>query len=125
MTKSGGDKGRRGESLAAQYLARLGYRIIEQNYRAPCGEVDIIAKDLGTLVFVEVKTRSGAGFGTPAEAVTQRKRQQISKAALVYLSQHKLLNEAARFDVVSVLLRPDEEAQLELIKNAFDLAYEG
>lgn len=125
MTKARGDKGRRGEDLAAQYLARLGYRIIEQNYRAPCGEVDIIAKDQGTLVFVEVKTRTGVGFGTPAEAVTHRKRQQISKAALVYLSQQRLLTEAARFDVVSVLLRTGEDAQVELIKNAFDLAYEG
>ena len=125
MTKARGEKGRRGEELAVQYLARHGYRIIQQNYRASCGEVDIIAKDKDALVFVEVKTRTGSGFGSPAEAVTYRKRQQISKTALVYLSQHRLLNEPARFDVVSVLLSKGAEPHIELITNAFELAYEG
>ena len=118
-------KGRYGEDLAAQYLARHGYRIILQNYRVPCGEVDIIAKDKEVLAFVEVKTRTGSGFGSPAEAVTYRKRQQISRTALVYLSQQGWLNEPARFDVVSVLFGPDIEPRIELIKNAFDLDYEG
>jgi len=125
MTKARGDKGRYGEELAAQYLTRHGYRIIQQNFRATCGEVDIVAQDKNTLVFVEVKTRTGTGFGSPSEAVTHRKRQQISKTALVYLSQQRLLNEPARFDVVAILLRKDAEPYIELIKNAFDLAYEG
>ena len=125
MTKARGEKGRYGEDLAAKFLTRHGYRIIQLNYRASCGEVDIVAQDKDTLVFVEVKTRTGTGFGSPAEAVTHRKRQQISKTALVYLSQQRLLNEPARFDVVAVLLRKDAEPLIELIKNAFDLAYEG
>ena len=125
MTKVRAEKGRHGEDLAAQYLTRQGYRIIQQNFRASCGEVDIIAQDKNTLAFVEVKTRTSTSFGPPAEAVTHRKRQQISKTALAYLSQERLLNEPARFDVVAVLLRKDAEPHIELIKNAFDLAYEG
>lgn len=125
MSKASGEKGRYGEDLAVQYLIRQGYHIIQQNYRAPCGEVDIVAQDRDVLVFVEVKTRTGQGFGSPAEAVTYRKRQQISRTALFYLSQQRLLNEPARFDVVAVLLKQDAEPQIELIKNAFDLAYEG
>ncbi len=125
MTKARGEKGRHGEDLAAQYLARQGYRIIQKNFRAPCGEIDIIAEDKGVWVFVEVKTRTGLGFGPPAESVTYRKRQQISKTALVYLSQQRLLNAPARFDVVAVLLIKGAEPQIELMKNAFDLAYQG
>lgn len=125
MTKAGAAKGRQGEDLAEQYLRRRGYRIIQRNYRAPCGEIDIIAEDKGVLVFVEVKTRTGSGFGTPAESVTFRKRQQISKAALVYLGQQLLFGAAARFDVVAVLLGKSSEPRIELIKNAFDLSYEG
>ena len=90
MSKTRGETGRYGEDLAAKYLTQHGYRIIQQNYRASCGEVDIVAKDNDVLVFVEVKTRTGQGFGSPAEAVTYRKRQQISRAALVYLSQQRL-----------------------------------
>lgn len=125
MTKASSERGRRGEELAAAYLTRHGYRIIQQNYRVSCGEVDIIAYDKDTLVFVEVKTRTGAGFGAPAEAVTYRKRQQISKTALVYLSQQRLLNGPARFDVVAVLLINGAVPHIELFKNAFDLSYDG
>lgn len=125
MTKARLAKGRYGEELAAQYLTRHGYRIIQQNFRVSCGEIDIVAQDKDALAFVEVKTRTGSGFGLPAEAVTCRKRQQISRTALVYLSQHRLLNVSARFDVVSVVLSQNAEPHIELIKNAFELAYEG
>ncbi len=118
-------KGRQGEDLAVQHLTQQGYCIIQQNYRVSCGEIDIIARDKGVLVFVEVKTRTGSDFGTPAEAVTYRKRQQISKAALVYLQQKRLFGAAARFDVVAILLDHGLEPQIELIKNAFDLSYGG
>lgn len=121
MTKANNEKGRRGEELAAQYLTRQGYRILTQNFRVACGEVDIIAQDRDSLVFVEVKTRTGPCFGSPAEAVTFRKRQQISKTALVYLSQQGLFNRPARFDVVAILLRNNAEPHIELIRNAFDM----
>jgi len=124
MSKASGQTGRQGEDLAEQYLVRHGYRIIARNYRVPCGEVDIIARDNGVVTFVEVKTRKGTRFGSPAESVTLRKRQQISKAALVYLGQHSLTSQPARFDVVSIELRQGSEPQIALIKDAFELAYE-
>ncbi len=125
MTKARGETGRQGEELAVQHLTRQGYRIIARNFRVSCGEVDIIAQDNGVLVFIEVKTRTGSGFGSPAESVTFRKRQQISKTALVYLGQHKLTDSPARFDVVSVSLIQGAEPRIEVIKNAFDLCYAG
>ena len=125
MTKARAAKGRQGEELAVRHLTQQGYRIIQQNYRVSCGEIDIVAQDKGVWVFVEVKTRTSSDFGTPAEAVTFRKRQQISKAALVYLEQKRLVGAAARFDVVAILLGQGTEPRIELIKNAFDLSYEG
>jgi len=125
MTKARGETGRHGEELAVHFLSRQGYRIIARNYRVSCGEVDIIAQESGVLVFIEVKTRTGSGYGHPAESVTFRKRQQISKAALVYLGKERLMDRPARFDVVSVLLRQGAEPQVEVIKNAFDLSYAG
>lgn len=122
MTKARGEKGRRGEELAAQYLVKHGYLVVARNYRVPCGEIDIIAHDKGTLVFVEVKTRSSLGFGSPAESVTPRKQRQIAKAALVFLGQMSGgMNRTARFDVVSVILLNNDPPRIELIKNAFDL----
>lgn len=117
--------GRRGEELAAQHLVSLGYQVVARNYRVPCGEVDIIAQDKDTLVFVEVKTRSSLGFGLPAEAVTLRKQKQIAKAALFYLGKVGGLHRPARFDVVSVVLTSQATPRIELIKNAFDLPFEG
>ena len=111
--------GRRGEARAARYLKGLGYRIIMRNYRAPSGEVDIIAMDGDTLVFVEVKARKGDSFGSPMEAVDQRKQKKITDAALFYLSSLRE-QPPARFDVVGVLLR-GWRAELEHIKDAFGL----
>jgi putative endonuclease len=115
--------GKLGEDLAISYLEKKGYQIKERNFRVRAGEVDIVAVDHDVLVFVEVKARSGAGFGTPAEAVTLRKQQQIAKAALFYINKHDLHTSEARFDVVSVLVRKTGTTQIELIKNAFDLSY--
>lgn len=114
--------GARGEEIAVAYLIRQKYRIIETNFRCRCGEVDIIARDGKTLVFVEVKTRRTASYGLPQLAVTPFKQRQISKAALTYLSKNRLMEESARFDVVSVLL-VDTSPTVDHIKNAFDLAY--
>ncbi|MBA3014526.1 MAG: YraN family protein [Proteobacteria bacterium] len=125
MTKARGEKGRRGEELAAEFLLNLGYQVKVRNYRVPCGEVDIIAEDKGTIVFVEVKTRSSLGFGLPAEAVTPRKQRQIAKAALFFLGQNRAMSRPARFDVVSVVLAAGGPPRIELIKNAFDLTFEG
>jgi putative endonuclease len=114
--------GARGEEIAVAYLKRQKYRIIETNFRCRCGEVDIIARDGKTLVFVEVKTRRTASYGLPQLAVTPFKQRQISKAALTYLSKNRLMEENARFDVVSIFLL-DTSPTVDHIKNAFDLAY--
>ncbi len=116
--------GRQGEDLAAVYLQNMGYKILARNYRLRSGEVDIIADDAGTLVFVEVKARSGLTFGQPYEAVTPRKQRQLSKVALEYISRQGVREVGpARFDVVAVLFENNRPPAVEVIKNAFDLCY--
>lgn len=109
--------GQRGERLAARYLKRLGYRILKRNYRSPSGEVDIIAMDGGTMVFVEVKTRSSDTFGSPAEAVGYHKRKRVCAAAMLYLSGLPQ-QPSARFDVIGIRLR-GWRSEVEHIKDAF------
>jgi putative endonuclease len=111
-----------GEDLAGAYLRKQKYTIVETNYRCRSGEVDIIAKDGAVLVFIEVKTRRTSTYGPPQLAVTAFKQRQLSKAALTYLAQKKLVNNPARFDVIAVLLHGPNPS-IEHIKNAFELAY--
>jgi putative endonuclease len=125
VTDTKGEKkelGRRGEELAAQYLRRNGYELIQRNYVCKMGEMDIIAKEKDTLVFIEVKTRTSTTFGPPQLAVNPKKQLQMSKVALYFLKEKKLENAKARFDVVAILLGPKGE-EIELIKDAFDLKY--
>ncbi|MEJ2689334.1 MAG: YraN family protein [Deltaproteobacteria bacterium] len=114
--------GLQGEEAAVRYLQARGYKILERNFRCRAGEVDIIAEEKGDLVFVEVKARSSNRFGDPAEAVTSRKQGQISKAALCYLGDRHH-GKAARFDVVTVLFSGNRVARVEIIRDAFELAY--
>ena len=112
-----------GEAMAADFLRRSGYRIIARNYRTRMGEVDIIARDGDTLVFVEVKTRRDGGmYGHPKYAVNRAKQRKISKAALWYLKETGQTGCRARFDVVT-LIAGKGESRMELVKNAFELAY--
>ena len=94
--------GAQGEDAAAKHLIKQGCTILERNYRIRSGEVDIIAKEADTLVFVEVKTRRSGRFGTPAEAVNEKKRRRICAAALQYVSENAAGDMPARFDVVEV-----------------------
>jgi len=112
--------GKRGEEVALRFLKKKGYRIIEKNYACKMGEMDIIAKEKDTLVFIEVKTRTSALFGPPQLAVNFSKQRQLSKVALNYLKENRLEEAKARFDVVAILLGQKEEG-IELIRNAFDL----
>ena len=112
--------GRRGEEVAFRFLKKKGYRIIEKNYVCRMGEMDIIAKEKDTLVFIEVKTRTSALFGPPQLAVNFSKQRQLSKVALNYLKEKRLEDVKARFDVVAILLGQSQE-EIELIKDAFDL----
>lgn len=114
--------GKRGEEIACCHLLKNGYRILRRNYRTRLGEIDIIAEEKGTLVFVEVKTRRSHSFGGPFEAVGQEKCRQISRVALQYLEKEGKQNQPARFDVVGVMLPQDSQPQIETIKNAFDLS---
>ena len=99
------------------------YQILERNYRCLLGEMDIIAREKGSLVFVEVKTRATKDFGGPAAAVHERKQRQLSRIALLYLNQKKIRDVPARFDVVAVDLS-GSKPRIEVIQNAFDLLYE-
>ena len=93
-----------GEKVAGEWLKKNGYAIIERNFRCKAGEIDIIACRGGTLVFTEVKTRTGDIFGTPAEAVDRRKQQHMRRAAAWYLQAHRIHDTPVRFDVVEVVL---------------------
>ena len=111
--------GEEGERIAAAYLKKNGYRIIEINFRCPIGEIDIVAKEKDDLVFVEVKTRKSIELGYPEQAVGIRKQKKMSQLALWYLQKRKIADTNARFDVVAVTLIP-ENNEVKLIKNAFD-----
>jgi putative endonuclease len=114
--------GKFGEDLAVRYLKRKGYQVLCRNYRTRFGEIDIIAKDSDTLVFVEVKSRQTSSFGNPKYSITHEKQKRISKTALYYLKINDQSNCRARFDVVTVT-KADKKTSVEIIKNAFELAY--
>jgi putative endonuclease len=111
--------GRAGEEAAAVYLAGLGYRIRERNVRFRSGEIDLVAEQDRVLVFVEVKTRTGPGFGTAPEAVTPRKQQQLVRLAGVYLASRGIEDRSCRFDVVAVEPAPGGGWACTLITDAF------
>lgn len=113
--------GKSGEDIATNFLKENGYKIFIRNYRTKLGEIDIIAKDKDTFCFIEVKTRHSDRFGLPSQAVSRMKQRQISKAALVFLKENRLLDQRARFDVVSIIYSSKDTPQLDLIKNAFEL----
>jgi putative endonuclease len=108
-----------GENLACEELARQGYAVLATRYRTRVGELDIVARDGDTLVFVEVKTRTSQDFGAPAEAVTRRKQRRIVTMARWYLTEKGLHGRLCRFDVVTVLSRPGRPPVIEVVKNAF------
>ncbi len=118
MTEERLSLGRWGEEAAARYLRKQGMKILERNMRTPVGEIDIIARQGKTLVFVEVKTRRSLAFGSPLEAVGQFKQRQIRRTAQWYLGQGKGRGLQPRFDVVAVHAIGDR-AEIEHIVNAF------
>jgi putative endonuclease len=118
--------GDRGERVAVRFLKQQGCRIIAKQYRNTYGEVDIIAQDGSTMVFVEVKTRTSANDGQPFEAVDLRKQEKITRVALAWLKQHGRLEQPARFDVVSILWPDDKrEPQIQHFRNAFEATGRG
>jgi putative endonuclease len=110
--------GRRGEEIAARHLRRCGYRILERNFCAAGAEIDLIAADHETYVFVEVKARSSALFGLPAEAVDTRKAARIRRAATLYLRRNHAEERPVRFDIVAIE-GAGRAGRVELLKDAF------
>ena len=110
--------GKSGEDLAVAELERRGYAVLERRYRTRHGEIDIIARDGETTVFVEVKARRTAEFGTAAEAVTAQKQRRLASMALDYLTRHRLSNRPCRFDVVAID-GEGAERTITLYKSAF------
>ena len=111
--------GIQGENLAVRALQERGYAILARRYRRRMGEIDIVARDGKTMVFVEVKAREGRGFGDAAEAVTVSKRRRIAALATDYLARHRLSEHPCRFDVVSIHVESGVPI-LELYQGAFD-----
>jgi putative endonuclease len=110
--------GRRGERAAEKYLKRNGYRIVRRNYRAAGAEIDLVAMDGETLVFVEVKTRRGTGAGAPEEAVDARKQTRMRRAAQAFALQYRVGETEMRFDIVAINAA-DRRMGIELLRNAF------
>ncbi len=104
------DVGREGEFIAACFLARRGYDILERNWKCKAGEADIIACDEDALVFVEVKSRRDCDKGMPSEAVTKAKRERYERIAACYLATTDVLDVRVRFDIVSILIIPPDRA---------------
>jgi putative endonuclease len=113
--------GKLGEDLACQELERRGYAILARRYRRRGGELDIVARDGQTIVFVEVKTREGCEFGAGAESVTSFKRRRMASVALDYMARHQMIERSCRFDVVSIDM-DGQQPRIELYQNAFDVS---
>ena len=113
--------GAAGEKIASAYLKKLGYRILESNFRTPFGEIDIVARLGRIIVFVEVKSRATSSFGPPYLSVTKSKERHIVKNALFYLKRLKISNADWRIDIVSVKLNHERELEnVEVIENAVE-----
>ena len=111
-TKAVGD---RAEALAAQHLERIGYRILARNYRVRGGELDLVAQKEGVLCFVEVRSKTSARHGAPAETIDRGKRERIARAAEHYLATRGMPGGSCRFDVVAIL----GGSEIEVITDAF------
>ncbi|MBF0099772.1 MAG: YraN family protein [Desulfobacterales bacterium] len=114
--------GQNSEVVAAAYLEKLGYRILEKNFRCKEGEIDLILQDKETIAFIEVKARRNLNFDHPKCAVTTKKQQTISRVALYYLNAHQQWNARIRFDVLTILEHPNHHYEFELIQNAFEFS---
>ena len=110
--------GNKGESLAEDYIKRKGYKIIQRNYRCRLGEIDIIAKDDDTIVFIEVRTKQNENFGSPQDSVTSTKMSKISKTALSFIQEKNLSGFSYRFDFIAITFSQGKP-NIEHIENAF------
>ena len=117
MTKQ--DTGKMGEKLACQFLGNNGYHIIETNYRCSDGEIDIVARQQNTLVFIEVRTKTSRTFGIPEESITPVKAARLRTLAACYGQDHTNLPDDWRIDVVAIEMNKNGRAsRIEIIENA-------
>jgi len=115
--------GEHGEKLAEKFLVGTGMTVVERRHRTRRGEIDLVCRDGGTLVFVEVKTRRSDRAGAPFESITSAKQRRLTRLALTYLKQHDLLDFPARFDVVGILFEDDSEIpRIDHYRDAFPAA---
>ena len=119
MSTRRAELGAHGERIAAAYLARAGLRVLDRNWRCRDGELDIVAREGAALVFCEVKTRRGVGFGHPVEAVTPVKQRRLRLLAQRWLAAHDEHAPDLRFDVVGVLVRPGRPPLVRHLRAAF------
>jgi putative endonuclease len=120
MRSTRDELGRRGEDEAARHLKKLGYRIIGRRERVLRGDIDIVALDGRTVVFVEVRSRSDTGHGHPAETVGSQKQRRIAELAAAYIRRHRLEDQSVRIDVVAVTFSANSPPVVEHYQNAFD-----
>jgi putative endonuclease len=112
-------QGLAGEETARQYLVQQGYEILERNYRSSQGEIDLIARDKGTLVFLEVKNYSFRSLGSAVGAVGSTKRKSLAHAAETYLFEHNICNTDCRFDVIAIYRHYNGQRKIEHYQDAF------
>jgi putative endonuclease len=112
--------GSKGEDLAIKFLKKQGYTILKRNYKTSLGEVDIIAREGDTLVFIEVKTRTDLSFGYPFESVNERKKHKLKNLALLYMKQQGK-EVSVRFDVLSIFYTDKGREQIEHLRDAFEV----
>lgn len=112
--------GKIGEDSVCEYLRTNGINILGRNFRTKFGEIDIIANEDDTLIFIEVKARTNKRYGNPCEAVTYKKQKAISAAAILYIAENNLTDKNVRFDVAEVILNPGNTASVHYIENAFE-----
>lgn len=117
--------GDRGERAAAKYLKQQGYRILARQSRSRIGEIDLIALDGQTIVFVEVKTRTSLTAGHPAEAITAAKCRQLTRTALAWLKRRNMVDCSSRFDVIAITWQEGKRPVIEHYKNAFEPTGDG
>lgn len=116
------ETGKAGERLAVRALKRAGYRVLATNWRTRGGEIDVVAEQNGTIVFVEVKTRRSDSFAAPELAVDSKKRRKLARAAWRFLERNSATERECRFDIVSILNEPEAgRPKVEIIPNAFQV----
>jgi putative endonuclease len=112
--------GKDGEDRAVVLLRKRGYRIVEQNFRCAIGEIDLIAEQAGTVVFIEVKARAATEFGAPFEAISPHKQRRLARLATWYLARRRWLDRPCRFDAVAVMVDAGGCVEsIELLRDAF------